>query len=149
MRENPRFAGELWTMVDRKYADRLYRVSHAVVATAGEKHGGEIGRVLTEVVRHRDRAHPRLAYDVALEAVAVRQDLARPAPGWGTELASDLEARSGAVLPDVLASIDRHDPTLRSDLRAGGIKAFPDLREQVAGFVKARWPDFMPRALAL
>lgn len=150
---NPRCAVELWTMIDQKYADRAYKVGHAVVKMLGEQHGEEIYSLAHDVVAMVDQKYPRLPYDIALQAIKNGQQAARNreslAPGFTAELAAALQAKNGSLLGDVVDSVDRHAPGLRDELRAAARAKFPTVRDEVGQFIRAQWPGFLEQVTNL
>lgn len=153
MAENPRFAMALWTMIDQKYADRLFTVTRNLVATIGLQHGSRLQALAIHVVTMIDRKHPSLPYEAARLAVASGRALAQAreakAPGATADLAASLQAIGGSVMSDVIESIDRHSPTLRIDVRAAVQARFPGMWGEVAAFIKNECPDLIPRLIQL
>lgn len=153
MAANPRFALELWTMIDHKYADRLFTVTRTLVATIGKQHGDRLQALAIDLVTMIGQKHPTLPYEVARQLVALNRQLARPSntqtSSAMTELAASLQAADGSVMSDVLESVDRHSPTLRADLRAAVQARFPGLRDEVVGFVRTQCPDLIPHLMQL
>lgn len=146
MDSDPAFAVAFWKMMEEKYADRTYKVVHAVVETVARQHGKRLHALVEDVVTLVDTKYATLPGEAIQGIIAERKAhipaLAQRYPDLPRQLAARLQAKFPKLGSDVVDSIDRHSPGLRRDLRQAVDQRFPGLRDRVHQLVLRTHPDF-------